>query len=309
MTLSAAAMAGAPALVRAETMTTVRVMGIPNDDCTSLMYALKNGLFRKAGLDIQFEKGVSGATVAAAVVGNQADIGKSSMSSIFDAHEKGIPFGLLAPAAIYESKAPYAVFLYNKDVTIRSGKDLAGAVASLSSLSSLGRSAMLQWLDRNGGDPKNIKFVEVPMSQAAAATAQKRVVVAEIAYPALAAAMATGNFKVLPVYDTIAPRYVFSSWFTTKDWSTKNPAAAHAFARVIAAAATYTNAHKPETAAMMAEFTGMELSVISQMSRVTDGTVLTPASIQPVIDTYAKYQSLKPPFPAAEIIDPHALTR
>lgn len=306
----AVALAAAPAWVRAQgAPTVVRVMGIPNDDCTSLVYAMKNGLFQKAGLDVRYEKGTSGAAVAAAVAGNQFDIGKSSVSSIFDAHEKGIPFMLIAPAAIYESRAPYAAFIYGKDATIRTGKDLDGAIVSLSSLSSMGRSAILAWMDKNGGDIKSVKFVEVPMSQAPAAIAQKRVTLSEIANPAMSAAMDTGNFKLLPAYDIIGNNYVFSSWFTTKEWSAKNPEAARAFARVIAEAATYTNAHKSETAAMMSEFTGVELPVIQKMQRVTDGTTLTPANVQPPIDNSARYGTVKAVFPAAEIIDPRAFSR
>ena len=40
------------------------------------------------------------------------------------------------------------------------------------------------------------------------------------------------------------------------------------------------------------------------MPRVTNGTAVMAAQIQPVIDAAAKYGNVKHVFPAAEIIDP-----
>ena len=53
----------------------------------------------------------------------------------------------------------------------------------------------------------------------------------------------------------------------------------------------------------------MAPEIIAKMVRVTAGTELVPAQIQPAIDASAKYGTLKKAFPAREIIDPNAPVR
>jgi len=46
----------------------------------------------------------------------------------------------------------------------RAAKDVVGTVAA-PSINNIGSLAILAWLDRNGGDSKRIKFVELPFRQ------------------------------------------------------------------------------------------------------------------------------------------------
>jgi NitT/TauT family transport system substrate-binding protein len=307
--LAAAALVLPPLTARAQTPATIRVMGNPNDDATSVFYAIKAGLFTKAGLDIHIETGTSGAAVAAAVAGGSFDIGKSSITSIFEAHEKGIPFALLAPAGIQELAAPFAGTLALKDGPIHSAKDLENQVVGVSSLSSIGRAAVCRWVDKAGGNWRSVQFVEIPLTQAQAAVLQKRVVASEIAQPLLAAALATGNFQNLPTYQAIAPTFAFTCWFTTRDWSARHPDLARAFARVVAQSAAFTNAHHSDTAPIMAQASGVDIAVLQNMQRVNDGAAVDPLQVQPLIDAAAAYGMLKASFPAREIIDTNALAR
>jgi NitT/TauT family transport system substrate-binding protein len=289
--------------------TPVRIMGNPNDDSTSLYYAMRSGMFDRAGLNVTIDVGTSGAAVAAAVLGGSYDVGKSSITSILEAHEKGIPFTLLAPASIQEPATPFAATLTLRDGPVATGKDLEGQIVGLSSLSSIGRAAVCSWVEKTGGNWRAVQFVEIPLTQAAAAVSQKRVVASEIAQPLLAAALTSGSFRTLPTYDTLAPRFALTVWFTTRAWSSKQSDAARAFATTIARSAVFTNSHHADTAPVMAQASGVDLAVIQAMPRVVNGTTLEPAQLQPIIDASTKYGILKASFPARDIIDPNAVVR
>ena len=306
VTAAAVAVAGTPA--RAQTVP-IRVQGNINDDSTAFYYAQKSGLFKKAGLDVTIEPGTSGAAVAATVLGGSYDLGKSSITSILEAHEKGIPFTLLAPAGIQEIAAPYGGMLVLKETSIKSGRDVENQTVALSSLSSIGRAAVCSWVEKNGGNWRAVQFVELPMTQAAGAVAQKRVFAAETVQPFFAQALDTGTYQALPVYDTLGQRFALTVWFTTRDWSAKHPEQARAFTRTLAQAAAYTNAHEAETAPLMAQATNVDVAVFRQMRRVVNGTILAPAQLQPIISACTKYGSLKASFPAADVIDRNAVTR
>jgi ABC-type nitrate/sulfonate/bicarbonate transport system substrate-binding protein len=129
-------------------------------------------------------------------------------------------------------------------------------------------------------------------------------VAAEIATPVLTTAMDTGDFRIVPIYNAIAPLFMVSAWFTSRQFSTANPELVRTFARVVADSAAYVNAHHAETAAVVAEFTSVPMSQVQRMPRSVQGSRLDPALLQPAIDAAAKYGSLKASFPAQDLIDP-----
>ena len=78
---------------------TVRVATQAFDDMTAMLYAQRMGWFQRAGLDVQIERQTtSGAAIGAAILGGTFDIGKMGLSDVIQAHEKGIPFVIVAPA-------------------------------------------------------------------------------------------------------------------------------------------------------------------------------------------------------------------
>ena len=120
--------------------------------------------------------------------------------------------------------------------------------------------------------------------------------------PTLAQAMATGKYRFLPTYSAIAPSFINTAWFTMADYAAKNPVAVKAFARVLRDAAAYTNAHHAQTAAMMADFTGVPLDIVTHMTRATEGLTLAPEQLQPALDAAVKFGAVRRPFPIKDLI-------
>lgn len=296
-----------PAMPQQRTLTPVRLGVTPNDDMISVLYAQRSGMFARAGLDVTIEKASSGAAIAAAVAAGSYDIGKTSITPMFDAHERGLPFVLVAAGAIFDAKAPYGGLVTVKPLT--SGKDLEGKIVGSNSANDIGTLGIKAWMEQNGGDPALLRHVEVPMSAVPAAIAQNRIAGGEMVYPPLLRALAGGALHLNPTLGAIAPTFLFSTWFTTKDYSAAHPEIVKAFARIVAESATYTNAHPAETVKMLAAFTGISADDIARMTRVRNGTQVNAALIQPVIEAAVKYGTLKKSFPAAELIDPLVLEK
>lgn len=275
----------------------------PSDGVTSVLYAKRAGLFEKAGLDVTLEIQRNGSAVAAAVLSNAYDIGNSSVTSIFLAHENGLPVTLVAPAGVFDTKSPYAGALVVKDSPLKLDKDANGQTVGVVSLAGIGHDAFCAWVEQHGGDPHSLQFAEIPFSVGPAALEQRRVVATEMTTPVLTSAMDSGNFRLIPIYTAIAPTFILSTWFTSQQYANQNPDTVRTFARVVADAASYVNDHHSETAPAVAEFTGIPLSQVLRMPRSTQGTRLEPALIQPAIDAAVKYGSLKAPFQARDIIN------
>jgi NitT/TauT family transport system substrate-binding protein len=307
ITLVLLGVAAAPA--QTAHLTTVRVASIPNDDMTSVLYAQRSGMFARAGLDVQIDKASSGAAVAAALVGGSYDIGKTSITPLFDAYEKGLAFTIIACAAIYEASEPYGGMVVAPDSTIKTGKDLEGKVVGINSLNDIGRVALDAWIAKTGGDAKLVKFLELPMSSSPAAIAQKRIDAGEMTNPPLAAAIAAHQVKLIPTFSAIAPEFLFSVWFTTKDYATKNAGVVKTFARVVSQAAKYVNTHHQQTVDLVSNWTGISPETVATMPRVTNGEALRPSQVQPVLDASLRDGVIKKPIAAVDLLDPDVTTR
>jgi NitT/TauT family transport system substrate-binding protein len=287
---------------------TVKIGLLPNDDMISVLYAQQSGMFKAAGLDVVLDKSSpNGSAIASAVAAGSYDIGKASITPMFDAHLHGLNFVIIGTAALYQSSKPYVGFIVPIDSPIKVPKDLGQGPTGVSFVRDLGQLAVYKAIDDAGGDYKSTQFIDLPMSASAAAIETKRVVAAEVSFPPAQAALDTGKVRFIPAYNAFGNEYIFSIWFTTRDYAKKHPGIVKTFSRVVATAARYTNAHPKETAPMLAAFSGASLATIERMPRVTNGTSVYAAGIQPLIDAEAKYGFIAHGFPATEIIEPSIL--
>jgi len=305
---AAAATALFPAIVvprraRADAPVTIRIATTPDDASMAVVFADRTGRFRAAGITVEIEQQSSGAAIAAGIIGGAYDVGKSSLTSVLNAHLRNIPFTVIAPGGVSDQRVPYGHLIVANDSGITSAKDLNGKTLSVASLSSLDPVTISSWIDANGGDAKTVKFVEIPQTESGAAVVAHRIAAALIIHPQVDEALAAGNVHVLgDPYGALAPLYLISGWFATTDWVKAHPEAAQRFARVVEETSAYANAHHAETAPVLADFSKIPLPVIAKMTRAVLGTSLTPALIQPVIDASVKYGVLAHTFNAAEII-------
>ena len=283
-------------------LTKIRVGGVPTDDLTPLIYAIKSGMFQKAGLDVELAGGNSGAATAAAVASGTYEFGKSSMLSLLNAHLRNLPLEMVASEGLYDAKNPYAQLIVAGDSPLKTGKDLNGKTIGTPSLNDLDQLATMAWVGENGGDPSSLKIVELPQSTAVAAIAQHRVDATVMHYPVVQEALAQKEKALAPVYSAISPKFVFAAFFTSENYAKAHPEIMRAFAQTLYRAAAYTNTHHQDTVQMMADATKAPAAIVEKMVRVDGATSLDPAQVQPIIDAAAKYKLIPRAFPASELL-------
>ena len=307
--VSAAAVATAAVTPgRARAAATLTIASTTDDTVTPVLYALRAGLFEKAGLAVTLDQLGSGTAITSAVLAGAYDIGKSSVLPLFHAHLKGLPVIILAPAGVYDAKEPFAQMLVARDSTVAAAKDLNGKIVGTPALDDLDDLSTVAWVAQNGGDWKSLRFVEMPMSAAVPALVEHRLDAMLVQYPALATALGGNQVRVLgAAMSAIAPSFPISAWFTNKTWATANPDIVRTFVRVLRDAASYTNAHHDVTAPMLADFSKIPLDVVQRMYRVKAGTELRLAELAPLLAAAVKYNKLPSGFALGQIVDPEAL--
>jgi NitT/TauT family transport system substrate-binding protein len=293
----------------ADVMATIRVAGPPTADVAPLIYAMRNGMFAKAGINVDFTLMSTGSAVSQGVAGGAIDIGYSALTALIAGHSRGIPFVLVAPGGMYQSSTPDAFMVVRKDSPLKNGRDFAGKTIGVPSLRDLDGIATSAWVDQNGGNSQSLKFVELPSPAMLPALLDGRIDAFTNANPWITLAIDSGNVRVLSKsLDSIAPRFLITAWFANASYVDKNRDVLTRFERVLQDAAISANAHRADMIPLMASYTKLDPALIARMPHDFDSSDLDPALIQPMIDASAKYHAIEKSFDARDFISPTALS-
>jgi NitT/TauT family transport system substrate-binding protein len=289
-----------PSALRAQTTAdVVRVGVVPVEVCSEAFCGVDLGFFKKAGLDVQLEWFTSPGTIATAVASNAIDVGLFDTPGLITAHSRNVPVVLLAGGKQYVDRDPTFGVIVPADSAVRTAADFSGtfAVASVNSIAALG---IMAWIDRNGGDSKRVKFVEMPFPTMFEAIQRRTVAGAVPVEPWLSDAGRQGLRTILPI-NGLARTFTASCWATSRSWTDAHPATASKFARVIYEIGRWENHNTNASIPIIAKYTKIPPEVIGKIHRGVFAESPDEVSLQPVIEAAAAYGMVAKAFPAAEL--------
>ena len=290
-----------PRLAGSQTLDKIRFCGVPLDDVTAVLWAIK----------ADFTRGpvsTSSSSRPRAVGRDDSrdrrtyEMGKASPIATCAAHLRNVPVAVIGTGAIWNGTNVFATGVVAADSTIKTGADLNGKIVAASGLNDIIAVAMDAWVDKNGGDWKSLKWVEIPNAAIGAAVAEKRVAAAHLTEPLLTSWVESGKVRVFaPILNAVGPLHAATLYLARPDWVRANRSLVERFLRATYESAAYTNTHPAETAPMLAEITKIPLPLIQRMGRSHAATSSDPSLLQPPIDAAAKYGQLSRAFPAREL--------
>jgi len=294
----------------AQAMSTLRVIGPPNDGFKAVFYAIRAGIFAKNGLTVEPTLVNSGAAAAAALIGGSADVGYTNVTTLVTAHARAIPIQILAPGPVFNSSAAKmtSAMLVLTDAPIQTGRDLNGKTIGSIALGDTMEASVRAWVDQNGGDSTTVKIIEAPASAAVQMLQEGRISAAAVNEPAVSQAISSGKTRALANPNVAIAKTFLQGLFAIMAPAT-DPPAMRRFAQSMHEASLYTNAHLSETIGLVAGYSGATPDVVARSARFTDAEYADPALIQPAIDVLAKYNIIAHGFPAQDLISPYALKR
>ena len=306
--LSATALASAVALPAGAQLppasAPVVIGTVTTPDMAALLYARSQNAFTKAGIALDVQTFENGGAMISAAAGGSVQIGYANSFTLIQAFQRGIPVRLIAPGSLYTAATPGIKLLVAGDSKIASAKDLIGKTIGVSLINALPGLAVTAWLAREGVDPASVKFFESPPNLMVPALQQHRVDAIFIFDPFLSAAEAAGAKSIGTPFDAIARTFVTSAWFTVTPWVTDHHPVAKEFASIMSRSGAYANTHYKELVPMLADFSKIPAPVLAMMLAPEIPPSLTPAMLQPVIDTAAKFGNIPAPFKAQDMILP-----
>jgi NitT/TauT family transport system substrate-binding protein len=292
-----------PRAAGAQARTALHIATLPVDADATAWFAVDQGFFAQNGLDVTIDVITSGSAILAGLAGGALDVGVASIGSLSTAHARGLPIVALAPGGLYNGALPTSVLAVSINSPMRTAKDLTSKTIAIQTIGELASFAMISWIDKNGGDGKSVKFVELPTSSMADALASGHVDAAFIAEPFYTQAKPAVRFFGA-TYDGVAKRFLISAWLAQRDWIERNPVTARKFVTAMRTAANWANQpqNMPASGAILGKYTKIAPDTIAKMQRAQFATRLDPAMLQPVIDVSAQFGVIPKTFPATEVI-------
>jgi len=302
LALVTAALLPAASFAQTAPPTTMRIANLGFSDASALpVYADKAGIFKKYGIDATISTLNGGGAIIAAVAGGSLDAGFSNITSAVLAIQRGIPIVVLSAANLTEAGKADALLMKVRGSKLKTGADLNGKTISVTTLGGTLQLGAEAWIDKNGGDSKTVHFVEIPTSDMGAALKQGRIDAAMMSEPFLTEQGADVE-ELGDAFAAIAPQWVAAVFIASKAWVTANPDAARRFVAAMHETARWANAHRADTAKILAPLAGVPLATFDHMERSSYTDQLTRALLQPGIDVAYRYGAIKVPFDTNDIV-------
>ena len=259
-------------------------------------------MFARAGLNVELVRLAGAAAIAAAIAGGSLEIGKGATMSVITAIAKGLPFTIIGNISEYRQAHPDIALIALKDSPIKTAKDLIGKMLADVSLNDQNSVATFAWLDQHGVDWKTLKYVEIPASASLAAMEAGRIVGSTVYEPVFTADMNTGKVRVIGYpYDAIGSSFSDAVLFANPCWwdadhkATQNFFASSGGERVRRAPRKRSGADQRRVRRRRSEADHRHPAHRARRR-------ITPALIQPMINTAVKYKAIPKAIPAKELI-------
>ncbi len=134
----------------------VKLALFPSLDYAPLFLGLKQGIWKKHGLNLKITYVYTGAGLFAALTSGSADLATNSPTAGSNAIAQGLPLKMLTAAALQATKGNTEV-LVRSNSSIRNFGDLAGKTVATINLQGLFHLGTAYAVEKAGGDPKSMR--------------------------------------------------------------------------------------------------------------------------------------------------------
>ncbi|HEY8533148.1 MAG TPA: ABC transporter substrate-binding protein [Micromonospora sp.] len=253
---------------QSEGTTTIKVGVIPIVDVAPIYLGKEKGFFARRGLNVVMESGQGGAAIVPGVVSGQFHFGFSNVTSLLIAQTKGVPLKVVANGVASTNRvgADFGGVVVKKESPIRTPKDLAGKKVAVNTLKNIGDTTVRESVRKDGGDPSNIKFIEMPFANMPAALQKGDIDAAWVVEPSLSVAKDMGARVVAWNFVDAAPSLTVAVYFTSEKLAKENPELVRKFTEAINESLAYANAHPDEVRDVLKTYTDIDQVILDAMT-------------------------------------------
>jgi NitT/TauT family transport system substrate-binding protein len=286
-------------------LTTIRLGYVPVASVGALQLGIEQGFFEDEGLELELTAGAGGAALLPALTSGSFDLVLGHPISMFTAKDKGLDMRIAAgygyTAAEGDGRDSNAVVV-KPDSGIDSLTDLDGKTVSVNTINGPGDLSIKESMEKVGGDPDSIEFIELAFPDAEAQLAAGNADAIWLAEPFLTNALNNGLVIISEPYREALPQQSGLQVFTTGEWADENGETIAAFQRALEESLTYATDHEDELRALLPDFIKMDAAVAQEV--VIEDLDAEPREqvLQDYADLLVKYGYVSAPIDVASLI-------
>jgi NitT/TauT family transport system substrate-binding protein len=271
--------------------TTVRLAFTPGATTLPVHLAETRGIFEKNGLDVEITEGLDLPTWAAGL-GKQWDIAMST-PGVYLTGANQLDLDLIASGQVTTADSLSANPLIVRGDSIKDTVDLVGRTVGVATLTGSTVNSIKYLVAKEGGDPDDVKFVQVPFPAAGDQLKAGQIDATVSSIPFNTVILADPeNHALFDVVDkalrTVDPdQEVMASivYMSNDKWAKDNLDAATAFEKSLDEAQKWMDANKEEALDELAKWLGMPRDVIAEMDwPIPVQAEITQDMMQPSLD-------------------------
>lgn len=276
---------------------------LPIPDVAPLYIAIQKGYFTAEGLDVTPE--VMGHDTAGALTelaGGGLDVILGNYMSVFTAAEKGVgDFAFVADC--YQAGANGFNIVVKGDSPVKSPADLKDTTVALNAIGNIGDLALAHTMTNHGLDRDDVKFVEIPFPEMAAAIETRRVDAAWMTEPYVTySQQQNGARSVLDTMVGDMKDFPVAGWASTRAFTKDDPNTVAAFQRALGKAQADAAADREEVTKVIPTYTKIDARTASAIALGTFPTSLNAARLQRVPDLMLRLGFMKAKLDVAPMI-------
>lgn len=299
-----ASLAQLSGISKANADTNIAVGSGPVLAVAAIQLAVAKGYFKDEGLNVTLSPLASGAATLAALIGGSLQFAPTNVTSVAVARSKGIKLKIVAQESASPNNPSEAFdgLLVRGDSPMKRARDLAGKTVAVNAINSTGTLSTSRAIEKDGGDYKTVKWVELPQGDAMSALATGSVDAVWIQEPFVTIGVQRGFKMLFSPYIATEPNYVDSVIVGTQSYLDANPDVGRRFSRAIGRALKLGAEHPEEIRAMLPSYMKLAPDLLPKIHLPLFPTQVNVDGIQTLIDLAAKYGYIAAPLSAKELV-------
>ncbi|MDA8372254.1 MAG: ABC transporter substrate-binding protein [Nocardiopsaceae bacterium] len=264
----------------------ITVSSMPIVDVAPLHLGVDQGYFEDHGLEVEIKNNTGGAQAIPGVVSGDYDFAFGNITSVIVARGEDLPMKVVSNGVTTtgEQGNDFGGVVVPEGSDITEPAQLAGKKIAVNNLKNIGDTTVRNSVRKDGGDPKDIEFVEMPFPDMPAAVENGEVDAAWVVEPFLTTALSNGATEVASNFVDAHPSLSIASYFTTEKVIAEDPELVEAFTAAMHESLTYADANPEEVRRILTTYTEMDEELIEEIRLPAFPPEADPESAQAIAD-------------------------
>jgi NitT/TauT family transport system substrate-binding protein len=284
--------------------TNLTIAAVPTASSAGLYVAQRDGLFRKAGLNVKIVSISAGANVTPDLLNGSLDVVNGAYAGFIEAQVHGAgKFHILADGYAGASNVDEVVVMPGSG--INSVQQLAGKTIAVNALGSVAQLLVASALSAQGVSPSSVHFVAMGFPAMPAALSKHRIDAAYLVEPYLSQAEEqTGGEELLDINQGATQDFPINGFAATVQWCRKYPRTAAAVAKVLDEGQAIADANRPVVENALTHYTSISKQIAAVMALGVFPATVDTTHLQRVPDLMHSFGLLKRNFNIAVMTKP-----